>query len=400
MPTTSGRANERGRTCTSRTVISPPPVRDGERIAQRVLVGGRPRAGERVDGVPHLVALADPDQVAEVVGDDAEVVAVILDVGREKRAVAPAEDDLLAAVGCLPIHFHVQLVGLHQPGRLGESLADLGQEEDEPVGPGSIAAQRRIGFDGGSLIHRPADQRQCFGRIPALCRQRRSAGGEQQQSDGPAGAPHTAHRVPLTIKGSMAGIFRGLWGRASWLCLAAAACGGARSSSGAGSGAPAPPASVPLAEAIVLETSGPPPPDTTVTFTRRRAACHRPAARSPGLRRVRRAELRAAGVRRAGTRGAGAGAPAAWRIRARRQHQPADPRQCHGGLPLSPLFRGARASARGLRLRRSLRARARVGRMRGRTACSHCCHRPVPPRTCSRSPLPSAGTYLVAAPPQ
>jgi hypothetical protein len=48
--------------------------------------------------VPHLVALADPDDVAEIVGDDAQVVAVVVDVGREERAVAPAQDDLLAPV--------------------------------------------------------------------------------------------------------------------------------------------------------------------------------------------------------------------------------------------------------------------------------------------------------------
>jgi hypothetical protein len=64
----------------------------------------------------------------------------------------------------------------------------------------------------------------------------------------------------------MAGIFRGLWGRASWLCLAAAACGGSRAPAG---GEPAAPETriVPLTEAIVLETAGPPPPDTSVTFT-------------------------------------------------------------------------------------------------------------------------------------
>jgi hypothetical protein len=65
----------------------------------------------------------------------------------------------------------------------------------------------------------------------------------------------------------MAGIFRRLWGRASWLCLAAAACGGPRSSAETGSAEPAPGRLVPLAEAIALETAGPPPPDTTVTFT-------------------------------------------------------------------------------------------------------------------------------------
>jgi len=62
----------------------------------------------------------------------------------------------------------------------------------------------------------------------------------------------------------MTGISRGLWGRASWLCLAAAACGGRAP-------APAVPDTslarvIPLSEAIVLETAGPPAPDTSVTF--------------------------------------------------------------------------------------------------------------------------------------
>ncbi len=65
----------------------------------------------------------------------------------------------------------------------------------------------------------------------------------------------------------MAGIFRGLWGRASWLCLAVAACGGARAP-GAGDQPPeAQTRVIPLAEAIVLETSGAPPSDTVLTFT-------------------------------------------------------------------------------------------------------------------------------------
>jgi hypothetical protein len=64
----------------------------------------------------------------------------------------------------------------------------------------------------------------------------------------------------------MAGIFRGLAGRASWLCLAAAACGGSRSSGDNQTAAAARGRVVALSEAIVLETSGPPPPDTTVTF--------------------------------------------------------------------------------------------------------------------------------------
>src|SRR2546425_1057447 len=53
----------------------------------------------------------------------------------------------------------------------------------------------------------------------------------------------------------MTGISRGRWYRASWLCLAAAACGGRAGSRAKG----AEPAIrvIPLARAIVLETPGP-----------------------------------------------------------------------------------------------------------------------------------------------
>jgi hypothetical protein len=62
----------------------------------------------------------------------------------------------------------------------------------------------------------------------------------------------------------MTGISRGRWRGASWLCLAAAACGGrARTRSAA---EPSVARIIPLATAIVLETSGPPPSDTTVEF--------------------------------------------------------------------------------------------------------------------------------------
>jgi hypothetical protein len=64
----------------------------------------------------------------------------------------------------------------------------------------------------------------------------------------------------------MAGIFRRLGGRASWLCLAAAACGGSRSPSDGPPAAATRVRILALSEAIVLETSGSPPRDTTVTF--------------------------------------------------------------------------------------------------------------------------------------
>jgi hypothetical protein len=63
----------------------------------------------------------------------------------------------------------------------------------------------------------------------------------------------------------MTGISRGLWGRASWLSLAAVACGGTTVPK-EGAGGPAPLRVIPANQAIVLEDAGPPPSDTSVTF--------------------------------------------------------------------------------------------------------------------------------------
>ncbi len=64
----------------------------------------------------------------------------------------------------------------------------------------------------------------------------------------------------------MTGISRRSWSRASSFCLALAACGG-RPGNGARGVAPSATRVIPLASAIVLETAGPPPSDTSVTFT-------------------------------------------------------------------------------------------------------------------------------------
>ena len=62
----------------------------------------------------------------------------------------------------------------------------------------------------------------------------------------------------------MTGISRRPWDAASCLCVALAACGGRSGHKGV---EPSPARVIPLASAIVLETAGPPPADTTVTFT-------------------------------------------------------------------------------------------------------------------------------------
>ena len=64
----------------------------------------------------------------------------------------------------------------------------------------------------------------------------------------------------------MTGISRGRIGRASWIVLAAAACGGHTPDPGK-PGGPTAVRVVPASQTLVLETAGPPIVDTSVTFT-------------------------------------------------------------------------------------------------------------------------------------
>ncbi len=119
--------------------------------------------------VTNFVALADPDLLAEVVGDNAEVVAVVIDVGGEIVAVAPADHDLLALVRCAPIHFHHQLVRLDQAGRLAQSLlTDLRLEEHEPTGRRVVACERRVRQRAVPRLGALPRQFERRGRVPVL----------------------------------------------------------------------------------------------------------------------------------------------------------------------------------------------------------------------------------------
>src|SRR5687768_9261211 len=95
--------------------------------------------------VPHLIAVADADDLGKVVLDDAEVVAVIGDVGGEEQRVASSDDALLAQPGRAPVHFQGQLIRLDDLRRLGEAFTELGEKGDIPASEGAPVVQRRIG---------------------------------------------------------------------------------------------------------------------------------------------------------------------------------------------------------------------------------------------------------------
>lgn len=65
----------------------------------------------------------------------------------------------------------------------------------------------------------------------------------------------------------MTGISRSRLGRASWIVVAALACGGRATPPGKGAVGPNAVRIISAAQAIVLETAGPPAADTSVTFT-------------------------------------------------------------------------------------------------------------------------------------
>jgi hypothetical protein len=155
--------------------------------------------------VAHLVALTEPDDGRKVVLDDAEVVAVVRDVGRQEQRVAATEDALLAQVGREPIHFIHELVGLHDLGWFSEPFTDLGEEGDVAVRDGTVVLESGVGelLDAarGRTLHELAGPRV----IPLLCAERlrreqeRDTTGEGQHGER---ARHVESSPALTFRTS------------------------------------------------------------------------------------------------------------------------------------------------------------------------------------------------------
>src|ERR687898_681051 len=114
-------------------------------------------------GISNFVPFTDPYQVPEVVGDDTQVITMVVDICGKEGAVPPAEDHLFAPTRCLPIHFHVELISLDQPRRLSQSLAHLCQEEHEAVGSCAVALQRGVGLEGHPPVDGSTHQAQSVG---------------------------------------------------------------------------------------------------------------------------------------------------------------------------------------------------------------------------------------------
>jgi hypothetical protein len=120
--------------------------------------------------IAHLVALTQPDDALEVVLDDAEVVAVIVDVGRQEQRIPPAHDALLAQVGSVPVDFQPQLVRLHDLWRLGKPCAELREKSQIAVRCRLVIDESRVGELAGAPFRRTLHQRTRARIIPWLLR--------------------------------------------------------------------------------------------------------------------------------------------------------------------------------------------------------------------------------------
>ncbi len=133
--------------------------------------------------VPHLVAVAQPHRGAEIVLDDAEVVAVVVDIGRELGLVAPPDDALLAARRGPPVHFQLQLVGLDEPRGISEPLAERPEKEEEAVSLGLVVVEGGVGHRTTAAQDGAARQRHRRIGVPCL-RRRGSRTAEQAEGEG------------------------------------------------------------------------------------------------------------------------------------------------------------------------------------------------------------------------
>src|SRR5204862_158769 len=111
------------------------------------------------------------------------MIAVVVDVGGELRLVAPPDHALLAARRGPPVHFQLQLVGLDQPRRIGEPLAECPEEEEEAMSLGLVVVEGGVGHrtapaqDGAARQREPpsGDLPRRLGSVPAALVRGRAA---------------------------------------------------------------------------------------------------------------------------------------------------------------------------------------------------------------------------------
>ena len=108
--------------------------RNGQRIAQRILVQRCRVRSERMRHIAHVAPLTQPDQVGEIALHDTVAVLVVADVPRQQQRIAHADDELLARRRRPPEHVDRDLVRLDHAWPHDGRVAELSEKEQPPRG--------------------------------------------------------------------------------------------------------------------------------------------------------------------------------------------------------------------------------------------------------------------------
>src|SRR5256714_5047780 len=141
---------------------------DLQRVTDREVVDLQSGGRQRVRNISHFVPFADPDEISEIVLNDAEVIPVVIDIGGKEKRVAASHDALLAQIGRSPVDFETQLVGLYDFRRLGKSLSKLCEERHVTVRRSFVIDERGVGELARSALGSALDERGGARVVPGL----------------------------------------------------------------------------------------------------------------------------------------------------------------------------------------------------------------------------------------
>src|SRR5690606_29616041 len=206
---------------------------------------------ERMRHVADLVALAETDGGAEVVGNDAEMIAVIDDRGGLEGRVAPGGDDLLAPARGLAVHFQLEFVRPDHPFDWSIAVIYDSREAQQTPGPRLPTSESGIGVALAATGCGTPDHVDLASGLPALTRKR--SRGDQEGEDKRQSRRSHDRKIGTTLA----------------LTLASVACAGNQYGPTDGpsrqallAGMP----TLPLSQILIADRAGLSPSDTAVTF--------------------------------------------------------------------------------------------------------------------------------------
>ena len=139
----------------------------------------------------HLITFADPDDVSEIVLDDSQVIAMVVDVRRKQQGVTSTHDALLAQIGSAPVDFQTQLIRLDDFWRLGKPLSKLCEERHVAMRRRLVVDEGRVGELTRSALGSVLDERSGARIVPGLlCIKFARGDDEQRESSDRNAKPH------------------------------------------------------------------------------------------------------------------------------------------------------------------------------------------------------------------